>query len=554
MADASSVMSPHAVQIRAPPSLTSCIDIVNRATAPYHNERPTRGAIISFDFKYPSSIFFVDKGTKPTFNLNFSIQIEHEYRESVEIQDVKADHFNLDNNIAELLKDSEKFPTFKNMSFNDGTVSVQMCSPDDYCNWGDNNVRFVVLSNVYPSTIDVSVSLSTIDGNQQLRRAFIGASRPYTASSPNDEKLHELLCWTAGLDHIDLFKAYLNEMPAGLEMEDAFGMTPFSWAAQNGGAAVVRLALQQAGSICARRRTSKGPAPLEAAACSKNETIFETFLKWLKCLENPVSINLTSELSEIPEQGLDLVEDDIEREIRSAGRSGQTATVRKLVEILRDRQGDEHKQGEWLADRIVKAAKKGDLSLVQVLRSCGAQVNCKNDDGITPLLGAINSEETKVAEYLIFQSAKDDNTSSALRNAVATHQHSTIRALLQVRPPLEESLKLDLLRIADEKRDSTTLMLLNGEKGTEKLATPEDLDEKVDEQFHATVVDFYEDQSPKFKEYTVHKLLQESDDLFDFNEESNFKWFHLPANNVSDDIALHAIKYRFQVCILLIAL
>lgn len=531
MADASSVMSPRAVQIRAPPSLTSCIDIVNRATAPYHNERPTRGAIISFDFKYPSSIFFVEKETNPKFDLNFTIQIEDEYHGPMEIQPVVANHFNLDNNIAELLNESKKFPTLKIESVGGGTVKAQLRSPDGYCNWGDNNVRLVVLANLYPSKIDVSVSLSTINGARQLQRAFIGASRPYTASSPNEEKLRKLLCWSAGLGYDMLFKAYLDQVPLGLEMEDAFGMTPFSWAAQNGWARVVRLALQEVGSICARRRTARGPAPLEAAARSKDESIFMKFLKWLQYLENPIAIDTTPESDEIPEGGPDLSDVDIEREIQSAVRNDQTVTIQKLVEILCDRQGEEPEQGRWLANKIVKAAEDGELYLVQALRSCGADVNCKDNNQVTPLIGAMNKGNTKVAEYLIFQGASDDHN-QALNIAVIKKQHSTIRALLQFKTQMEESLKQNLLNIAGTNQDSTTLMLLQLEKGTEKLATLKDLDAKVDRLFEATVVDFPENQSPEFQELSVKDLMRKPEEFFDFKDSSKFKWFHLPANNV----------------------
>lgn len=536
MAEASSLMSPRAVQIRAPPSLTSCIDIVNRATAPYHNEKLTRGAIISFDFKYHSNIFFVEKETRPKFDLNFMFQIEDEYHGPVELHSVVADHFNLNNNITELSNDRKKFPDFKTSFNDDGTISIRMRSPDDYCNWGNNNVRFVVLSNFYPSNINVSVSLSTIDGASQLQRAFIGASRPYMASSPNEEKLHKLLCWAAGLGYDILFKAYLYQIPLGLEMEDTFGMTPFSWAAQNGCASVVRLALQQAGSICARRRTARGPAPLEAAAHSQNEDIFMKFLKWLKYIETPIGTDTTLEPDEIPQRVPDLVDGDIEREIHSAIRNKQTFTTRKLVEILYNLQ-EVHSQ-KWLANRIIRAAEEGDLYLVQALRSCGAEVNCENDDGVTPLMGAIVNKETKVAEYLILQGAEDDITSSALRKAVDNGQHSTIRALLQVRPPLEEDLKQDLLDTAGGNRDSTTLMLLQLVKGTEKLATRKVLCTEVDKRFYATVVDFSENQTPQFTELSVNELMQAPQDFFDCKDKSNFKWFHLPANNVCD-IPLH---------------
>ncbi|KAK6446197.1 hypothetical protein FP744_10002446 [Trichoderma asperellum] len=531
MAEASSLRNTRGVQIRAPPSLTSCIDIVDRTTAPCHNDRPMRGALISFDFTYSSNLFFVQREFAPRFNLNFMIQIEEEYHVPVEIQVVEANHFNLENNMAELLNDSKKFPTLKFEPPKGGAVEARMCPPADYGNCGDNYVRFMILSNVYPSNINVSVSLSTIDGTHQLRRAFTGASRPYTASSPNEKKLRELLCWTAGLGYIDLFKAYLDQLPLGIEMEDAFGMTPFSWAARNGWAPVVWLALQQTGSICARRRTTRGPAPLEAAARSEDEHIFILFLKWLKYLENPIAIDATPESDEIPEVVHDLDNDDIEREIRSAVRNEQTVIICKLVEHLRDRQGENARQDKWLANRIVKAAEDGDLYLVQSLRFCGAKVNCKDDNHVTPLMGAMNKGKTKVAEYLIFEGATD-NHNRALHTAVINKQHGTIRALLQVKTLREGDTKKELLGIADENKDSTTLMLLKLGKGTEKLAKPNDLDPNVDRLFEATVVDFSENQSPEFQELSVTDLMNKPEAFFDFKDISKFKWFHLPANNM----------------------
>lgn len=523
-----SLINTRDVQIRAPPSLTSCIDIVNRATAPYHNERPMRGAIISFDFKYSSTLFFIPKESVSNFDLNFMIQIQDEYHVPIEIQAVKANHFNLHNNIAELLNDSGRLPTLEIKSFEGGVVKIQIRPPKDGGYWGDNNVRFVVLANVYPSIIDVSVSLSTTDGARQLRRAFTGASRPYTASCPNEEKLRKLLCWTAGLGYVKVFKAYLDQLPLGLEMEDAFGMTPFSWAAQNGQASVVQLALQQAGSICARRRTARGPAPLEAAARSKDKDIFISFIKWLKYLENPITVDTTAEPDEIPEDTPDLNDNDIKREIRLAVHNEQTVTIQKLVEELCRRQSGENERDKWLTKKIVKAAEEGNLYLVQALRSCGAKVNCEDDSHVTPLMGAMNKGKTKVAEYLIYQGA-EDHYNGALRIAVINKQHSTIRALLQVKTLKEGKTKEEFLQIAADKKDSTTLMLLY----TEKLATPRDLHPKVDRLFEATVADFSENQNPKFQELSVQDLMAKPGSFFEFTDRSNFKWFHLPANNVS---------------------
>ncbi|KAK1238071.1 hypothetical protein MKX08_002650, partial [Trichoderma sp. CBMAI-0020] len=544
MAEASSLRSPRAVHIRAPPSLTSCIDVVNRATAPYHNERPTRGAIISFDFKYSSSIFFVEKDAIPKFDLTFMIQFEDEYRKPVEIQAVVANHFSLDNNIAKLLKESKRFPTLNIKSLPENTVKAQIHPLDNYRHWGANNVRFVVLSNVYPSNIDVSVLLSTRDGTRQLPRAFVGANRHYIASSPNDEKLYKLLCWTAELGYDELFKAYLDQIPAGLEIEDAFGMTPFSRAAQNGRASIVRSALQQAGSVCARRSTARGPAPLEAAANSQDQDIFELFVKWLKYLDNPISVDTTPKSDEIPEAGHDLSDVDIEREIQSAVRNDQIATIQKLVKLLRDVQGEGPEHDKWLANKIVKAAEDGELCLVQALRSCGADVNCKDNIQVTPLVGAIKNNHAKVAEYLILQNAQDDDN-IALKMAVKNRQHSTIGALLKVKP-LEEETKKKLLQIANQNKDSTTLMLLKLGKETEMLPTRDNLCPDVDKQFYATVVDFFEDQSPEFRELTVDELLKSPDNVFDLEDKSKFKWFHLPANNMKWAEALISKIYYYD--------
>lgn len=73
------------------------------------------------------------------------IQIEEEYHVPVEIQVVEANHFNLENNMAELLNDSKKFPTLKFEPPKGGAVEARMCPPADYGNCGDNYVRFMIL-------------------------------------------------------------------------------------------------------------------------------------------------------------------------------------------------------------------------------------------------------------------------------------------------------------------------------------------------------------------------------------------------------------------------
>ncbi|KAM0251719.1 hypothetical protein ACHAQJ_008040 [Trichoderma viride] len=512
--------------IRAPPSLTSHIDIVNRATAPCQNENPTYGALISFDFRCPSDLFHDQKELVAKFNLNFTTQDES--HTPIEIQDAQVGHFTFDNNIAELINESKIGSPFEIIRpFKNGTAEITMRQLDGYSKGGYNNVRIIVLLNAYPSNIDVSVSLSTEDGINRLSRAFTGAGRPYSASSPDEEKLQNLLCWTAGLGYGKLFEAYLDQAPRGLDTEDAFGMTPFSWAALGGHTSVIHLALQHAGSISARSRTILGPAPLEAAARSKDENIFNSFLKCLKYFENlKDGIPETDEIP-TPNEMKELENSDIEQEIDIAVRREQAVTVRKLVEMLRDRQGDEK---AWLTDEIRKASEKGVFYHVQALRSCGAEVNYSDGTNINSpsLMSAINNNRTKVAEYLIFEGATDKK---ALCTAVKNKQHNTIRALLQVGALVEED-KVKLLEMATREKDSTTLMLLKVEKSTGRLATSEDLHPKVDGLFEATVVDFPKDQTPKFDELSVADLMQKPEAFFDLTDTTAFKWFHLPANNM----------------------
>jgi hypothetical protein len=523
-----------AVQVHAPPSLTSRIDIVDRGTTPYKLEKPKCGALISFDFSCPSDSFYSQKQLVAKFSLNFTTQTQDEY---IEIQDAKANYFKLDNNVAKLVEDLEGPSRFDiPKPFRNRTVDIEMHQTGDYSNDGYISVRIVILLDTYPSNANVSVSLSTTDTSSRLSRTFTSADHYYTASLPSEERLQELLYWTAGLGHEHLFGEYLDQAPHGLVMEDAFGMTPFSWAALAGRATVVQLALPHAGCIRARKRTTWGPAPLEAAARSKDGKIFESFLKYLKYLGTPKYKAL--ELEKMPE----LDDRDIQQEISMAVCSEQTVTIQKLVEMLRDRQTDKK---AWLDNEMIKASEKGHFYHVQALKSCGAEVKCQAGNKSPSLMSAIRSNRTKVAEYLIIQGARDDD---ALRAAVEKKQHSTIRALLQAKTLEEGELKDELLRIATENKDSTTLMMLKLEKGIGMLATHSELCPKVDGLFEATVVDFSIDQSPKFQELSVNELMNMPETLFDSAhqtaDKTAFRWFHLPANNVGDIPLEFAVVFR----------
>ncbi|PTB66967.1 hypothetical protein BBK36DRAFT_1118298 [Trichoderma citrinoviride] len=532
------------MQIRVPRGLNSAIDIVDRATSMSHIESHTRGALVSIDLNCPADLFYGRKQLIAKFSLTFTTKIVDGFHKSVAIQDAKVGYFEDDHNIGKMV-DSPQRPVPQivgqpETTFRQGTIEIEMQQPED-----SSNIRIVVLLEAYPSNMEVTASLSTADGISRPSHAFMSASNLDVAPSPDEQRLQRLLCWTAALGHDTLFEAYLDQGPSILNIEDEFGMTPFSWAALTGQASVVQLALQQAGSDSARKRTKKGFSPLEAAARSRDPNIFETFLRSLKCIKGADSV--------IPEL-LPLLElEEIEEELTEAVSGEQTATIRKLVDKLLSIQPDEASKQNWLALRMVKAAESGVLCLVQVLKACGAKVDGtphgaantqtfrRNRRRNTPLMSAILNNRTKVAKFLILHGAGSQDD---LLAAVEENQHSTIRALLQAGIPVTEEFRNRLIEIANNNKDSTTLMLLKLEKGTGKLATHEHLHPEVDVLFEATVVDFYEDKDPRFQELTVDALMREDVDFFTPSGETIFKWFHLPANNVLGQKALIGKIYQ----------
>ncbi|KAL7960284.1 hypothetical protein V8C34DRAFT_67533 [Trichoderma compactum] len=538
------------MQIRSPQHLTNNIDIVDTAASIAHPENYAHGALVSIDLNCPVDLFFGRKNLVAKFSLSFTTQIQDGFHKSIAIQGAEVGYYSVDNDNEKLMNGANRNDLkIKPGPFEDGKAIIEIPQPTNDKSNGSINIRIVVLLKAYPSNLEVFASMassSTADENSRPSRAFTSVTCPHITPSPNETRLQRLLCWTAALGYESFFAAYLDQDPSILDMEDEFGMTPFSCAASAGQMSVIRRALHQGGSSKARERTTEGPSPLEAAARRKDAKMFESFLKFLKYfgkLQGEIP-----KLDKVPssEQLPALKENDIENEITSAVTNSQTAIIEKLIQMrLKDaRLRDTAEKQEWLDRQMVKAADAGALSLVQVLKSCGARIDSEVDHGsflkTTPLMMAINKHRTKVAEFLINHGAGNED---ALRVAVQSKQHSIIQALLQAGILVKRELKTELLNVATEKKDSTTLMLLELEKGTGKLATSADLHPAVDEHFEATMVTFLEEETPDFKELSVANLMKEGESLFSLNNEFitddagnkqtiKFKWFHLPANNM----------------------
>ncbi|KAH0526557.1 hypothetical protein TsFJ059_009860 [Trichoderma semiorbis] len=527
------------MQIRSPQHLTNNIDIVDTAASVAHSENHVHGALVSIDLNCPTDLFSGRKNLVAKFSLSFTRQIEDRFHKPIAIQQAEVGYYTVDNDIKKLLNGPNLHDLeIKPETFADGKANIEIPQPKNYKSDDSINIRIVVLLKAYPSNLEVfasMASLSTANEKSRPSRAFTSVTFPHITPSPNETRLQRLLCWTAALGHESLFAAYLDQDPSILYMEDEFGMTPFSCVAFAGQTSVIRRALHQRDSTKAREKATQGPSPLEAAALRGDVKIFISFFKLLKYFET--LRDEIFDLDKIPplEKLPALEEKDIEDEIKRAVDNSQTAIIEKLIQL---RINDEADKEEWLDRQMVKAAEAGALSLVQVLKSSGANINSEVNMVVngevghktTPLMSAIHNNRAKVAEFLIIHGAGNED---ALRTAVRNKQHSIIRALLQAGILVKADFKMELLNLATGQKDSTTLMLLELEKGTGKLATSADLDPVVDEHFEATVVTFQEEEITEFEELSVAKLMLKSNAAFSLNNKGNkFKWFHLPANNM----------------------
>ena len=86
------------------------------------------------------------------------------------------------------------------------------------------------------------------------------------------------------------------------------------------------------------------------------------------------------------------------------------------------------------AEGLFSAASGGDAAAVQALLAKGAELNAKNNDGVTALIVASGNGHLDVVQALLAKgadvNAKDNNGWTAL-DAAAAGGHAEIRALLQ---------------------------------------------------------------------------------------------------------------------------
>ena len=204
------------------------------------------------------------------------------------------------------------------------------------------------------------------------------------------------------------------------------------------------------------------------------------------------------------------------------------------------------------------AAKSGDLFLVEVLLSFNAQVESRNDKTqTTAFQQAIENGHEILAESLLEHGA-DINTEllncrTVLYNAVDIRKLDLVEFLLQHganKKLLEEDGLLDRLASGDD----TDQQLLEMLQKVQLVQDPFIDRIKVCHDFKATIVDFFigqpkdrvEVQAPVFD--LLHgigpeAIIRMAKDPEILEAKPNFRWYHLPANNVRLPIyLLHSEK------------
>ncbi|KAF4438156.1 ankyrin repeat protein [Fusarium austroafricanum] len=231
-----------------------------------------------------------------------------------------------------------------------------------------------------------------------------------------------------------------------VDLDDSYGQTPLSWAAQNGHEAVVQLLLEKGANIEAK--DWDGCTPLLHAVDSGHETVVKVLLK------NKADIETEDESGVTPLIG--------------AVSRGHEA----IVQLLLDNGADIQFKNIVGRTALFYAADVGHGGIVQLLTTCKDSLDVKDRDGRTPLSYAVESGQVAAVQVLLKKGAdikvKDGNGKTALSYAEESDHRAILKLLLEKGAKLESK---------DEEYDREQLMtaLANGYEAIVNL-----LLEKVD--------------------------------------------------------------------------
>ncbi|KAK5992178.1 Ankyrin repeat domain-containing protein 50 [Cladobotryum mycophilum] len=407
------------------------------------------------------------------------------------------------------------------------------------------------------SAIAKKILVARIDGEKGNR----APSFDFEAKTPNTQKYEQLLSWAAGSGDTKLFEKYLSMIPEGLTARDESGMTPLTWAALMGRVEVVRKALRRP-TLAYDSPDSQGRTPLSWAAGNGHDSIVRGLLmhrepvlqgiqhfgpwKMDKSKKTPVTWAAGNGHTTIVDELLKYMSRprfrtpalEGEQPFSEAAVNNQLETLRCIID---NRIKTSPASDDWLSNKLHMAVHRGWLCAVRALLICNADVDCVRGKR-TPLCTAASSGYVDIINCLIEKGANVEYQTSEKESpiffAVRDGKHRAVETLLNagaaiVTSNAEGKTPLD---IAVDTKQTMILGMLS-ERDTGKLAkSVEDLEGAVDNDFNATVVEFFSSGSPKFEEVPVGELMKrDKDQLYaksEGREDLAFKWFHLPANNM----------------------
>lgn len=213
-----------------------------------------------------------------------------------------------------------------------------------------------------------------------------------------------------GLDRL------LIEYWGGIELNDSWGRTPASWAAENGNLAIIRLLIESGAKVDTKEETF-GQTPLSIAAQNGHIAV----VQWL--ISKGADIESRSYSGQTP--------------LSVAAQHGHDAVVRLLLSAGADIES----KSDSGRTPLSYATENGNLSVVDLLLHAGADIESYSTSSQTPLAWAAENGNVEVARLLLDRGANIESRSGYGRTplswAAQTGHEAVVKLLLDLGAQIE---------------------------------------------------------------------------------------------------------------------
>ncbi|KAL2856481.1 hypothetical protein BJY01DRAFT_203439 [Aspergillus pseudoustus] len=365
-----------------------------------------------------------------------------------------------------------------------------------------------------------ALSWAAGNGHLEIAKRLLQAN---AKSDGGDSEDRTPLSWAAGNGHEKLVELFVQDetglLPEDLlklGREDKSGRTPLSYASAHGHLDVIELCLRRAPSWDTTDK--KGRTPLAWAASEGREDVVLIFLEHYKGAQRPIDELIPTPLS-------------------LAARNDHLSVVRMLVES--GLEATEHKEA-WLAAQLYHAIRDENTNLVMVLFQYGATVNMMlGEPQRTPICAAAEYGHASIIYFLLDNGAKlEERTTEGetpLFLAAENGRQEAVKVLLDSGADIY-SRDTSGRSVIDVAAHNSTVLRMISEKDKDGRLAEKDPHPDISQEFYGKVV-FFTASSGGFK--LTPKDVQVSAMLADptsiqatTHDKVNFKWFHLPRNNM----------------------